>query len=62
MATVAELEFDFEDALSSAEDRAKGGWEENFVEELRTKFAQYGGRMFVSERQAEILLRIAGES
>lgn len=59
--TIANLEFDFEDVLTSAEARAKGMWEEEFVEGLRTKFTDYGERMFLSERQAETLLRIAGE-
>lgn len=59
--TVADLDFDFEDALSEAEDRAKGAWEEQFVSDLRDRFDEYGSRMYVSDKQVEVLRRIAGD-
>ena len=56
---IRNLDYDFEDLLSEAESNAKGSWEENFVEEARTRFNEYDDRMFLSEKQEEILKRIA---
>lgn len=56
---IRNLDYDFEDLLSEAKSNAKGSWEENFVEEIRTRFNEYDDRMFLSEKQEEILKRIA---
>ena len=50
---------DFEDILDSAESYAKNDWEEQFVSDLRDKYDEWGDEMFLSDRQADILLRIA---
>ncbi len=50
---------DFEDILDSAESYAKNDWEEQFVSDLRDKYEEWGDEMFLSDRQADILLRIA---
>jgi len=56
---VYELDYDFGDLLDEAKDNASGSWEENFVDDLRDKFEAYGDRMYLSEKQEEILQRIA---
>lgn len=56
---VYELDYDFGDLMDEAEDEAKGSWEENFVSDIRDKFDSYGDRMYLSEKQEEILKRIA---
>lgn len=56
---VQDLDYDFEDLLSEAESKARGAWEENFTEDMRDKFDEYGDRMYLSDRQEEILKRIA---
>lgn len=61
MSTVADFFDDFEDVLYVAERKARGAWEEQFVADLTEKFEQYGERMFLSERQAEVLNRITGD-
>lgn len=50
---------DFADLLDEAGDNAKGAWDEQFVEDLRSKYEEYGDRMFLSERQEDVLKRIA---
>ena len=50
---------DFEDLLASAEENASSDWEMGFVEDLSERYEQYGDDMFLSEKQAEILRRIA---
>jgi hypothetical protein len=59
--TVADLDFDFEEALSIAQDKARGAWEEQFVSDLQDRFDEYADRMFISDRQVEVLLRITGD-
>ena len=54
-----DYDFDMEDALQQASANAKTPWEDNFVEGLQDKFESYGDDMFLSEKQAEILCRIA---
>lgn len=60
--TVAEM-FDeaseFEDLLDAAESEASTGWEMDFVSDMRDRFEEYQERMYLSERQIEILERIA---
>lgn len=56
--TVADLDFDFEEALDEAEDKARGNWEEQFVADLREKFSRFENLMFVSDRQVEMLMKI----
>lgn len=50
---------DFEDLLASAEANASSDWEMGFVEDLSERYERYGDDMFLSEKQAEILRRIA---
>jgi hypothetical protein len=52
-------EIEFQDLLDEADDNASGSWEQTFVSELRTKFEEYGTGMFISDKQDEILNRIA---
>ena len=54
-----DFDFDIEDVLGSAELNARNSWEEEFVEGLADKYAQWGDDMFISEKQIEILCRIA---
>lgn len=52
-------EREFKDILDAAEDNASGNWEETFVSDMRDKFDEYGLSMFLSDKQQEILERIA---
>lgn len=56
--------FDSEDALSLvislARQRARSEWEKQFTTDMDDKFQQYGLEMFMSEKQADIVRRIAG--
>jgi hypothetical protein len=52
---------EFEDLLSLATDNAVTQWEQEFCSDLSDKYDQYGDQCFVSERQDEILRRIAGD-
>ncbi len=63
MSTVADLYQDdeFEGLLSQAEDCAANDWETNFVSDMRDKWDQYGRRMFISDKQNDILNRIAND-
>jgi hypothetical protein len=61
--TVADLFDDideFETLLSDAEAGADSDWETDFVDDLRNRYDEHGERMYLSERQLEILERIAG--
>lgn len=51
---------EFEDLLSEAETEAKTGWEMDFVADMRTRYTTYGAEAFLSERQLELLEKIAG--
>lgn len=57
--TVADLDLNFEDLLYEAESNAKGAWEEEFVDSMIARYDEYAERMFISDRQLEILERIA---
>lgn len=63
MSTVADLydDSEFEDLLSEAEANTANGWEEDFVTGIREKWDQYGRRMFISEKQNDILNKIAND-
>lgn len=52
-------EIKFSDLLDEAENNAANSWEENFVSDLKSKFNEYGIRMFLSESQKDHLERIA---
>lgn len=51
---------DFEDLLAAAEREAETGWEIDFVADVALRYAEYGGAMFLSDRQREMLEEIAG--
>lgn len=63
MATIQDM-FDstteFEDLLSEAETQAESAWEMDFVDGLRDRFTEYGEKMYLTEKQEDILRRIAG--
>lgn len=60
---VFDCESDLEDLIDEADGNAVGYWEEEFVSDMRDKFDEYGLRMFMSDKQKDILDRIAsGES
>lgn len=52
-------EREFQDLLDSAEENASGNWEKTFVSDLQDKFEEFGTGMFLSEKQEDILNRIA---
>ena len=52
-------DIDFEELLETAEEKARGGWETTFVDDLRDKFNEYGYDMFLSEKQLGALNLIA---
>ena len=56
---VGDLGDDFDDLLEQAKSEASGQWEENFCDEMRAKYQEYGERMYISDKQLEILHRIA---
>jgi hypothetical protein len=49
----------FENILSQAEINAKTDWEMDFVSDMLEKYDEYENDMYVSERQLEILEKIA---
>jgi len=50
---------EFEDLLDEAESNARAGFEQGFVSDIRDKYDEYGPEMFLSDKQNEILERIA---
>lgn len=64
-ACVAELErttdLVYRDLLDAADSNAKTGYEMEFVSDMKAKYSLYQGRSFVSDRQLELLRKIAGE-
>jgi len=54
-------EADFERLLDDADRYAAGEWQEEFVSDLRDRFEEYGMGMYLSDRQLEILERIAND-
>ena len=54
---------DFEELLASAEENASNEWEAEFVSSLQERYEQYGVNTYLSDKQDEVLNRIAeGES
>ena len=54
---------EFDDLLADADSNAGNEWEMTFVDDIRERYEKYGGDTFVSEKQVEILNKIArGES
>ena len=47
--------------LADAASNADNEWEEDFVGGLKVKYDRWGTEAFVSDKQLEILRRIAGE-
>jgi len=54
-------EKEFEELLESARMNAANDWEESFVSDMKTRFDQYGRRMYISEAQQTTLERIAND-
>lgn len=54
-------EKEFEELLESARMNAANDWEESFVSDMKTRFDQYGRRMYNSEAQQTTLERIAND-
>ena len=52
-------ETEFQDILDSADENASGAWEQSFVSDMQEKFDEYGLSMFISDKQQEIIERIA---
>lgn len=52
---------EFESLLSAASMNAANDWESDFVSDMEERFDQYGRRMFLTDRQLEILERIAND-
>lgn len=50
----------FEDNLALAEENAKPGFEQKFVEDLRAKFDRFRGGMFITDKQLSLIKRIGG--
>ena len=50
---------EFEDLLSTAEETAESDWENGFVSDMRDKYGQYGRQMFITDKQSDILNKIA---
>lgn len=58
--TVAELDLDFDDLLSSAEINAGTDWEMSFIDSIQERYVEYGKGTYLSEPQLQTLKRIAG--
>lgn len=54
-------EKEFEELLESARMNAANDWEESFVADMKTRYGQYGRRMYISESQKDHLERIAND-
>lgn len=52
---------DFESLLESARMNASNDWEESFIADMKTRFDQYGKRMYISSSQKDHLERIAND-
>ena len=52
-------EAEFKAVLALAEENADTDWAETFVSQQRDRFSKYGTKMFLSDRQAEVLKKIA---
>ena len=54
-------EKEFEELLEDARMNAANDWEESFVADMKTRYDQYGQRMYISEAQQTTLERIAND-
>ncbi len=54
-------EKEFEGLLESARMNAANDWEESFVADMKTRYDQFGRRMYISEAQQTTLERIAND-
>ena len=54
-------EEEFQSLLDYAEANASNGFEINFVSDMQDRWEQYGKRMYLSDKQHEILERIASD-
>ena len=54
-------ETEFEELLEGARMNAANDWEESFVADMKTRYDQYGRRMYISEAQQTTLERIAND-
>lgn len=54
-------EKEFEELLESARMNAANDWEESFVADMKTRYDQFGRRMYISEAQQTTLERIAND-
>lgn len=54
-------ENEFDGMLENARMNAANDWEESFVADMKTRFAEYGRRMFISEAQQTTIERIAND-
>ena len=52
---------EFESLLSDAEINASSEWEMEFVADMRDRYEEYGTGMYLSDRQLEILERLAND-
>lgn len=52
---------EFEGLLDSARMNAANDWEETFAADMKSRYEQYGRRMFISDTQQEHLERIAND-
>lgn len=50
---------EFDDLLAQALSNASSEWEIGFVTDVESRYLQYGDNTFISERQEEVLRRIA---
>lgn len=49
----------FQEVIDEAEANTKNNWEDNFIGDMSDKYKQYGDKIYISEKQIEILQRIA---
>ncbi|MDR2506587.1 MAG: hypothetical protein LBD67_01095 [Candidatus Accumulibacter sp.] len=54
-------EKEFEGLLESARMNAANDWEESFVADMKTRYDQFGRRMYISDAQQSTLERIAND-
>ena len=54
-------EKEFEELLEDARMNAANDWEESFVADMKSRYTEYGRRMFISDAQQEHLERIAND-
>ena len=54
-------EKEFEELLEDARMNAANDWEESFVADMKTRYDQFGRRMYISEAQQTTLERIAND-